>query len=177
MARRAVTGGTNSAQAARRGPAHARGETGHPGRRRRHATAQDAQQGMSPMAAPPPPSSQAGSDQRPAEDTSSWRGTIDGWVKDQQIRRDALIAVGMLLIAAIIIVWIVFYSGHSALTSVLSTTIGKLILGGSAATIATGAGWKTLQRRRRRRQSALQPQLSTVPMTTNQDSSAESSAA
>ncbi|HET9255015.1 MAG TPA: hypothetical protein VFO16_07415 [Pseudonocardiaceae bacterium] len=121
------------------------------------------------MTAIPPPR-QAGSDQRPTEDTPSWRGTIDGWVKDQKIRRDALIAVGMLLVAVIVIVWIIFRSGDSALTSMLSMAIGKLILGSIPVVIATIGGWRVLQRRRRHRDPTPPPQLGTVPMTPAQDS-------
>jgi hypothetical protein len=106
---------------------------------------------MSPMAAIPPPR-EGGSDQQPAEGNSSWRTTIDGWVKDARIRRDALFVVGMLLVTAIAIVWIIFQA--SALASVLSTTVGKLIVGSIPVGIATGASLKRLQRRRHHRHSA-----------------------
>jgi hypothetical protein len=105
-------------------------------------------------------------------------------VKDQKIRRDALIAFGMLLATAIVIVWITFHFGGSALshalTPVLSTTTGKIISGSAAVTIAA-AGRVLLRRRRNRHPAFPPPQLSTAPTaTTNstrnttQDSSEES---
>jgi hypothetical protein len=99
---------------------------------------------MSPMGTILPPR-EGGSDQQPAEGNSSWRSTIDGWVKDPIIRRDVLIVVGMFLVAASTIVSVIFLSG--ALASVLSTTVGKLIVGGIPVSIATCAGWKRLKRR------------------------------
>jgi hypothetical protein len=105
---------------------------------------------MSPMVAIPPPR-EGGPDQQAAEGDPSWRSTIDGWVKDPMIRRDALRVVGMLLVTAIAIAWIIFQA--SALASVLATTVGKLIAGSIPVGIATVAGWKRLQRRRRHRHS------------------------
>lgn len=145
------------------------------------------------MTAIPPPR-QAGPDQQSAEDTSSWRGTINGWVKDQKIRRDALIvlgmaliAVGMVLTAAIIIVWIIFHFEGNALAPVLSTTIGRIIAGSTVVTIAGAGGGALLLRRRRHRRPATTGERSTHDYdrsagNTNQDSSeekglAESSAA
>jgi len=103
------------------------------------------------MAAIPPPR-EGGLDQQPAQDNSSWRSTIDSWVKESAIRRDVLILVGMVLAATIVIVWIIFQA--SALASLLSTTVGKVVMGSVPVGLATRAGWKRLQRRRRHRHSA-----------------------
>lgn len=107
---------------------------------------------------------QTGSDQQPA-DTSSWRSTINGWVRDKGIRRHVLIAIGMVLAAPIAIVWIIFHSGDSVLAPVLSTTIGKIVSSSIVVTIV-GIGWEARLRRRRHRPT-LPPQLNTALTTTS----------
>jgi hypothetical protein len=111
-----------------------------------------------------PLSSQAGSDQLPAEH-ALWCVTINGWVKDQRIRRDALIAFGMLLATAIIIVWIIFHSGGSALSEVLaavsSTALGKIALSVAAITGAS-IGCSRLLRQRNRHSAMPPPRVSTA---------------
>lgn len=131
----------------------------HRARRRQHAAAQDAQRAMSPITVIPP-SRQAGSDQQPA-DTSSWRNTIDGWVKNRAIRSDGLIALGMLLAAVIVVVLIV------ALVPVLSTTIGKTVAVNTVVATIVGAGWKVRRWRRHRKKrtvsSSTRPARKTRP--------------
>lgn len=101
-----------------------------------------------------------GSDPRPAADIASWHSIIDGWVKDQKIRRDALTCVGMLLTTVVVVVWIIFHAGDSALAPVLSTSIGKII---SSIAVTIAGGRALLWRRRHRHPTR---QLRTGPRNT-----------
>ncbi|MFD1048844.1 hypothetical protein ACFQ1S_26570 [Kibdelosporangium lantanae] len=91
---------------------------------------------------------------------------IDDWVKDTAIRRDALTAFVLLLVAVTVIIAIVVSGGASTLGDVLSSTPGKIIFG----TGAVGAMRMISVRRHRKRQqdgkrpaSAETPQVQSVP--------------
>ena len=85
----------------------------------------------------------------------SWRSTIDFWVRDSKIRRDAMILLIALLLTVLAFVWIVFSGGDFVLSRALHSALfvnnAGVATGGSAIVIGMAAA---IVRRRYRRRCA-----------------------
>jgi hypothetical protein len=92
-----------------------------------------------------------------ADQPSSWRSVVDGWMKDPDIRRHGLIALAMVLAAVLLLAWIVFANGGSLMNHLitatstatgLSATASKIV--GAAVCLSAGTGGLVVAHRRRR---------------------------
>ena len=92
-------------------------------------------------------------------DASTWRSTVDGWMRDCNVRRDGLLALALLVIGVLALASIVFDRGGAAadhlITTVTSVATGlpeqvSRVVGWLTAAVGAGGGALALRRRRRR---------------------------
>jgi hypothetical protein len=92
-------------------------------------------------------------------DASTWRVTVDGWIRDCNVRRDGLLALAIVVIGVLALAWIVFGKGGATanhlITAVTSVATGlpeqaSRVVGWSTAALGAGGGILALRRRRHR---------------------------
>lgn len=83
-------------------------------------------------------------------DASTWRVTVDNWVRDKAVRRDGLIAVGMVLLTLVVLGWVVLVGGAAVLAHPVTRILGT-VTGQTASCVvgSVGAGAIVLRRRNR----------------------------
>lgn len=96
----------------------------------------------------------------PSGEVAGW-SAVDRWVRDPKVRRDALIALGMVLVAVLVLAGMLFARGgvilEHLMAGALSTAAGQVTCGAAL----TGAGAVALRRhhnRTKRGTSATDPQ-------------------
>ncbi len=83
----------------------------------------------------------------------SWRTTVDGWVRDPDIRRHALLALAMLLVATALIVGLATGALAAAMNNLLPSLLTKAVASVTL-TAAGGTSWWIRRHHARRALSA-----------------------
>lgn len=103
---------------------------------------------QSPTPGPAAPDTVRGLSRSDADSPTLWSGVVDGWVRDRTIRRDALIALTLVLIATVVIACAL----TGALAPLVKQAVHDTVVRVVAGSLLTGAtlGYGALRLRRRR---------------------------
>lgn len=85
-----------------------------------------------------------------AHHKESWQHVVDGWMLRTQVRRDLLLALGMVLLATVIVVALVTGFLGGLVPQLLPTLSAKIAAGAALLTGSIGSGMIVRRRRRQR---------------------------